>query len=91
MGFRPGTWAKASAVIGGCGYVANIWWAAHFGAETDLAAFVHVFLVLLLAVLPMVFGTIFYFIFRGSRRAGDWAFAVCMIAQGVVLAVAPAV
>jgi hypothetical protein len=91
MGYRPGTWAKASAVVGGLGYIANIWWAAHYGADTALAAFLHVFFVLLLAVLPMICGTIFFYGARRSQRAGDWAFAVCMIAQGLFLAIAPAV
>jgi len=73
------------------GYIANICWAAHYGADTALAAFIHVFLILLLAVLPMICGTIFFYGARRSQRAGDWAFAICMIAQGLFLAIAPAV
>jgi hypothetical protein len=91
MGYRPGTWAKAFAVVGGAGYIANIMWAAHDGVDTGLAAFVHVFFIVLLGVLPMLFGSIFYFAFRRAKRVGDWAFAVCMIAQGIFLAVAPGV
>lgn len=91
MGYRPGTWAKASAVVGGCGYIANICWAAYDGVDTSLAAFVHVFLVFLLVLLPMLFGMVFYFGFHRSQRAGDWAFAVCMILQGIALAIAPAI
>ena len=71
MGYRPGTWAKASAVIGGLGYLVNIWWAAHYGADTALAAFIHVFVILLLAVLPMILGTFFFNAGRKSQRAGD--------------------
>jgi len=89
MGYRPGKWAKASAIVGGLGYIANIWWAAQDGVDTALAAFIHVFLILLLAIIPMIVGTIFYYCFRRSQRAGDWAFAACMMAQGIVLAIAP--
>jgi hypothetical protein len=91
MGYRPGIWAKASAIVGGGGYIVNIWWAAHYGVDTSLAAFVHVFVVLLLAIVPMIFGTGFFWVFRRSQRAGDWAFAVCMIGQGIFLAVGPGV
>ena len=90
MGYRPGTWAKASTVVGGLGYFANIWWAAHDGADTAVAAFVHVILVFVLVVLPLIVGSVIFQWARRSQRAGDWAFAVCMIAQGVFLAVAPA-
>ena len=53
--------------MGGLGYIANIWWAAHHGADTSLAAFLHLFFVPLLAVLPMIFGTAFYSGFRRSQ------------------------
>ena len=91
MGYRPGRWAIASTIIGGAGYIANIWWAAHDGVDTSLLAFLHLFTVLFLALIPMILGTILYFSFRRSQRAGDWAFAVSMVAQGIALAVAPAI
>jgi hypothetical protein len=78
-------------LVCGCGYIANIFWAAHYGADTSLAAFLHVFAVFLLVVLPGLFGIVFYYAFRRSQRAGDWAFAICMIAQGIVLGLAPAI
>ena len=87
MGYRQGAWAKLSTLIAAFGWFVQLYFAASRGADLAQGAILNVFAALLLAVVPMVVGTICFYAGRRSQRAGDVAFAMIMIAQGLALAV----
>ncbi len=86
MSYKPGIWAKASVAVTAIGWFISIARAAHAGEDTSDAAFLDLILVFLLAVFPMVFGTVAFYVWPRSQRSGDIAFACCMVIQGILLA-----
>jgi hypothetical protein len=86
MSYRPGTWAKLSTLIAALGWFTQLWFASQRGADLAQGAFLNIFAALFLAVVPMVAGTICFYLGRHSQRAGDIGFAMIMVAQGVALA-----
>lgn len=85
MSYRPGMWAKVSTLVTAIGWFTQLWCASRRGADLGQGAFLNVFAALILGVVPMVVGTICFFLWGNSRRAGDVGFAGIMIAQGVAL------
>jgi hypothetical protein len=65
------------------GWFINIWSAAGHGADTSLGAFLNIGAAFILAIFPMIFGAAFS---NRSQRAGDIAFSVVMILEGVGMA-----
>jgi cytochrome bd-type quinol oxidase subunit 2 len=90
MNYQPGNWAKASTLLAALGWFIQLWIAARRGADLSQGAIINIFVALMLAVIPMLLGTICFYAWRRSRRAGDIAFALTMAAQGAALAVAGA-
>jgi hypothetical protein len=82
LGYRPCGWAKASALFTALGWFIQLWLAARHGADTSLAACADVFLVFIFAIIPLALGML---LSLRSQRAGDTAFSVAMIAQGIAL------
>ena len=91
MSYRPGTGAKLSTLIAATGWFAQLWFASRRGADLEQGAFLNVFAALILAVVPMVVGTVCFYIWRNSQRAGDVGFATVMVGQGVALATVGAI
>jgi len=83
--YRPGHWAKASTLIAGTGWFIQLWLLARHGEDTSLAAFADIFVVFLLAIIPMALGML---LSVRSPRAGDIAFSLAMIAEGIALVAA---
>ena len=90
--YRPSGWATASVLVAAAGWFVQLYFAAGRGADLAQGAIVNAVMTpLALLVVPWVLGTICCILARGSRRAGDIAFSIAMIAQGLVLAAAGAV
>jgi hypothetical protein len=90
--YKPGSWAMASTIVMAVGWLINILVAFSDGIDTGLVGFFCLVGILLCGILPTICGAIAYRFGRApSQRRADIAFAVCMVAQGLVLAMIPAI
>jgi hypothetical protein len=74
----------ATVLVAALGWFVEIWLATRRGEDTLMGAIFDVFAALALGIIPMVAGTIASI---RSQRAGDIAFSVVMIVEGIGLAV----
>jgi hypothetical protein len=80
--YRPGRWALLSSLTAGGGWLVELCF-SHDGADFSQGAFLNVFAGVGLAIVPLALGSMFS---NRSQRAGDIAFSIAMIAQGIFLA-----
>lgn len=91
MHYKPGKWAMASTAIMAFGWLVNIWVANKDGVDTSLIGIPSFIGILFCGILPMICGAVAFRRGRRSQRTADIAFAICMIAQGIALAIIPTV
>jgi hypothetical protein len=85
--YRPGWLAKASVIAAGALYFVGLYFDAMRGADLNQAAFLHLLVPVVFVIPVVIVAQVAYWIGRRSRRVGDIAFTVAIVALCVALTV----